>query len=476
MSRLAEARTLAERIMSDEDTALDAMAREELGIDPDELGGSAAVAAVASFVPFTLGAAVPVLPFVFLSGTAATVTSVAASAGGLFLLGSAITLLTHRGVVRTGHAPAADRARRRRGHVRRSAGSSASRSPEPPQFPAVAVRNRADGLHAIDPRLASTPEKESDMTSDTRSPRIVVGYDGSAASRAAVARAADRAGADGQLYIVHAYSLPMDWLGIPNYQRLLDVELNRAEDLMARLEKESRRRPERHELGDRGHRRRPRPRRSLTSPPPGSRRDHPRHPRIRSRPRAAGQRRARADPPRRVPGHRDPRARRRARSRPARSPQPRRELRGQPLPAARGRSRPTAPADARWLRTPVRAFMRPGVVTVAEDASLLQVQRAMIAHAVHAVLIVGTGGPVGWITAGGLLPWLGQEPALYSAVLGALREGGADRADRLRCRRAAGARRPGGQPPRRLRAGRRASAGRRERDRSRPPRLRAPDP
>jgi vacuolar iron transporter family protein len=97
-----EAHALAERIMSDEDTALDAMAREELGIDPEELGGSAAVAAVASFVPFTLGAAVPVIPFVFLSGTAATVTSVAASAAGLFVLGSAITLLTHRGVVRAG--------------------------------------------------------------------------------------------------------------------------------------------------------------------------------------------------------------------------------------------------------------------------------------------------------------------------------------------------------------------------------------
>ena len=76
---------------------------------------------------------------------------------------------------------------------------------------------------------------------------------------------------------------------------------------------------------------------------------------------------------------------------------------------------PPPPPDARWLRTPVRAFMRPGVVTVSEDASLLHVQRAMIAHAVHAVLIVGTAGPVGWITAGGLLPWLGQEPALYSA-------------------------------------------------------------
>jgi CBS domain-containing protein len=46
---------------------------------------------------------------------------------------------------------------------------------------------------------------------------------------------------------------------------------------------------------------------------------------------------------------------------------------------------------------------------------LLQVQRAMIAHGVHAVLIVGAAGPVGWITAGGLLPWLGQEPALYTA-------------------------------------------------------------
>jgi vacuolar iron transporter family protein len=97
-----DARALAERIMSDDDTALDAMAREELGIDPEELGGSAAVAAVASFVPFTLGAAVPVIPFVFLSGTAATLTSVAAGAAGLFVLGSAITLLTHRGVVRAG--------------------------------------------------------------------------------------------------------------------------------------------------------------------------------------------------------------------------------------------------------------------------------------------------------------------------------------------------------------------------------------
>ena len=76
---------------------------------------------------------------------------------------------------------------------------------------------------------------------------------------------------------------------------------------------------------------------------------------------------------------------------------------------------PPPPPDNRWLRTPVRAFMRPGVVSVAEDASLHQVQRAMIAHSVHAVLITAAGGPVGWVTAAGILPWLEKEPALYSA-------------------------------------------------------------
>ena len=76
---------------------------------------------------------------------------------------------------------------------------------------------------------------------------------------------------------------------------------------------------------------------------------------------------------------------------------------------------PPPPPDTRWLQTPVRAFMRPGVVTVAEDASLLQVQRAMVAHGVHAVLITAVGGPLGWVTAAGLLPWLTKEPALYPA-------------------------------------------------------------
>ena len=76
---------------------------------------------------------------------------------------------------------------------------------------------------------------------------------------------------------------------------------------------------------------------------------------------------------------------------------------------------PPPPPDTRWLQTPVRSFMRPGVVSVGEDASLHQVQRAMVAHGVHAVLITAAGEPVGWVTATGLLPWLTKETALHSA-------------------------------------------------------------
>jgi nucleotide-binding universal stress UspA family protein len=53
-------------------------------------------------------------------------------------------------------------------------------------------------------------------------PVIVVGYDGSPASRAAVHEAIRRVGADGCLYIVHAYRVPADYLGTGYYQVLLD--------------------------------------------------------------------------------------------------------------------------------------------------------------------------------------------------------------------------------------------------------------
>ena len=61
--------------MRDPDLALQTHAREELGIDPNQLG-SPADAAVSSFLAFAIGALVPLLPWFFGSGTAAVVASV----------------------------------------------------------------------------------------------------------------------------------------------------------------------------------------------------------------------------------------------------------------------------------------------------------------------------------------------------------------------------------------------------------------
>ena len=97
-----EAKALAAKLMADKDSALDALAREELGIDPQELGGSAWAAAGTSFVLFAGGAIVPVAPFLFLTGTSAVSVSLLASALALFLVGAAITLVTGRSVLSTG--------------------------------------------------------------------------------------------------------------------------------------------------------------------------------------------------------------------------------------------------------------------------------------------------------------------------------------------------------------------------------------
>ena len=97
-----DAATLADHVMANRKTALEVQAREELGINPDELEGSPVVAAVSSFVLFAIGAIVPVLPFLVTSGTVAVVLAVAGSGLGLFGLGAAITVFTGRGVVRSG--------------------------------------------------------------------------------------------------------------------------------------------------------------------------------------------------------------------------------------------------------------------------------------------------------------------------------------------------------------------------------------
>lgn len=97
-----EARTVAKRILQDPEIALDVMAREEMGIDPDELGGNPWTAALTSFVLFALGAIIPVLPFIWLTGAAAIITSLVAGGFGLFLLGAAITVFTGRNAALSG--------------------------------------------------------------------------------------------------------------------------------------------------------------------------------------------------------------------------------------------------------------------------------------------------------------------------------------------------------------------------------------
>jgi VIT1/CCC1 family predicted Fe2+/Mn2+ transporter len=97
-----QARAMAARIMADHATALDTLSREELGIDPQELGGSAYEAAITSFVLFAIGAIVPVAPFIFLAGWLAVVTSAVLSALALFGIGAAITLMTGRSVLFSG--------------------------------------------------------------------------------------------------------------------------------------------------------------------------------------------------------------------------------------------------------------------------------------------------------------------------------------------------------------------------------------
>ena len=92
----SEARTMASSIMRDPDRALDTMAREELGIDPHELGGSPWHAAIASFALFVLGALPPVVPFAVLDTPAAIAVSAALSALILFVIGVMITVFTGR--------------------------------------------------------------------------------------------------------------------------------------------------------------------------------------------------------------------------------------------------------------------------------------------------------------------------------------------------------------------------------------------
>ncbi len=89
----AEARKVVDTLFADPQQALDTLAREELGLNPEALG-SPSGAAISSFLSFALGALVPVLPFLFASGMPALSATIVLTGIALFGVGAAISLFT----------------------------------------------------------------------------------------------------------------------------------------------------------------------------------------------------------------------------------------------------------------------------------------------------------------------------------------------------------------------------------------------
>jgi VIT1/CCC1 family predicted Fe2+/Mn2+ transporter len=92
----ADAQRVAAEVMRDKESALDTLVREELGIDPAEMGGNPWSAAGFSFALFTAGAIFPVLPFLLTKGTSAIVSSIGLSALALAAIGVVTSLFNGR--------------------------------------------------------------------------------------------------------------------------------------------------------------------------------------------------------------------------------------------------------------------------------------------------------------------------------------------------------------------------------------------
>jgi VIT1/CCC1 family predicted Fe2+/Mn2+ transporter len=96
-----EAGRLAQRLVADPEHALDTLAREELGLNPAELG-SPIGAALSSFFSFAAGAVLPLLPFLLMAGAAALPTAIAVTAVALFVVGATLSLFTGRNAALSG--------------------------------------------------------------------------------------------------------------------------------------------------------------------------------------------------------------------------------------------------------------------------------------------------------------------------------------------------------------------------------------
>jgi VIT1/CCC1 family predicted Fe2+/Mn2+ transporter len=97
----ADAKRIAAQLMEDPVKALDTKVREELGLDPDQLGSSWGAAAY-SFVTFGIGAAIPLVPFLITSGQTAFVVSLGLAFVALFAVGAGVSIVTGKGVLFSG--------------------------------------------------------------------------------------------------------------------------------------------------------------------------------------------------------------------------------------------------------------------------------------------------------------------------------------------------------------------------------------
>jgi len=96
----ANAEVMATAVMADPEVALEVHAREELGIDPHEVGNPIE-AAISSFVAFCLGAVLPLLPWFFIEGTTATLASVLIGLAAAATVGATLARFTERSMFRT---------------------------------------------------------------------------------------------------------------------------------------------------------------------------------------------------------------------------------------------------------------------------------------------------------------------------------------------------------------------------------------
>lgn len=97
-----QAEALANKVFENPALVHDILVKEELNINPEELKSSANEAAIASFILFVLGAIIPLAPFFFVQGATGILTSLGASAGGLFIIGAMITLMTGKNIWKSG--------------------------------------------------------------------------------------------------------------------------------------------------------------------------------------------------------------------------------------------------------------------------------------------------------------------------------------------------------------------------------------